>query len=251
MSRQNHAPCESDAKAFIKKWEADVYKQLRATRVDILTCCPFERAYHKGKMKSLGEVLDLLHGINTFKMTKRDLKNEGSYFQMELQMVRADYHQIVAKYEAQKRSNKYLKIQLCQQFQLTNKIRKENEMLRHQINRMRDLQSNRLEESPPVADIKEEAAHKVFEAMLIDQRQSIAKLKERLRNAEWTLHVQCQEDKDRLLKRENEWAEKVKSLEKKIRLHGENTRRPNLFCQLFGGSYRWLCVAVSELTLKS
>lgn len=113
MSQQNQARCESDVKVSIKKWEIDVYEQLRATRLDILTCRPFERVYHKGKMKILGEVLDLLHGINTFKVTKRDLKNERSYFQMELQMVRADYHQIVAKYEAQKRSNKYLKIQLC------------------------------------------------------------------------------------------------------------------------------------------
>lgn len=241
MSQHHQAHCESDVKAFIKKWETDVYKQLRATRLDILTCRPFERAYHKGKMKSLGEVLDLLHGINTYKMTKRDLKNERSYFQMELQVVRAEYHQIVAKYEAQKRSNKHLKIQLCQQFQLTNKIRKENEMLRHQIKKMRDLQSNRLEESPNVTDF-EEAAHKAFEAMLIDQRQTITELKAKLRDAERTLHVQHQEDKDCLLKREHEWAEKVKSLEKKIKhLHGESTRRPNLFCHLFGGSYRWLC----------
>lgn len=239
MSQQNQAHCESDVKVSIKKWETDVYKQLRATRLDILTCCPFERAYHKGKMKSLGEVLDHLHGINTFKMTK---KNERSYFPMKLQMVRADYLQIVAKYEAQKRSNKYLKIQLCQQFQLTNKIRKENEMLRHQIKKMRDLQSNRLEESPPVADFEEKAAHKAFEAMLIepDQRQTITELKKKLLDAERTLHVQRQEDKDCLLKREHEWEEKVKSLEKKIHLHGENTRWPNLFCQLFGGSYRWL-----------
>lgn len=242
MLKQNQAHCESDVKAFIKKWETDVYTELRATRLDLLTCRPFERAYHKGKMKSLGEVLDLLHGINTFKMTKSDLKNERSHFQMELQMVRADYHQIGAKYEAQKRSNKYLKIQLCQQFQLTNKIRKENEMLRHQIKKMRDLQSNRLEGSPPVRDFEEESAHKAFEAILMDQRQTIAELKEKLRDAERMLHVQRQEDKDSLLEREHEWAEKVRSLEKKIqRLHGENTRWPDLFCQLFGGSYRWLC----------
>lgn len=242
MSQQNQAHCESHVKAFIKKWETDVYKQLRAARLDILTCRPFERAYHKGKMKSLGEVLDLLHGINTFKMSKRDLKNERSYFQMELQTVRADYHQTAAKYEAQKRSNKYLKIQLCQQFQLTNKIRKENDMLRHQIKKMRDLQSNRLEESPPVTDCEEEAAHKVFEAMLMDQRQTITELKVKLRDAERMLHVQRQADKDCLLTSEHEWTEKVKSLEKKI-LRGlrENTRRPNLFCQMFGGSYRWLC----------
>lgn len=241
MSQQTQAHCESEVKALIRKWETDVHKQLRATRLDILTCRPFERAYYKGKIKSLSEVLELLHGKNTFKMTKRDLKNERSHFQMELQMAKADYHQMVAKYEAQKRSNKYLKIQLCQQFQLTNKLRKENEMLHYQIKKMRDLKSNRLEESPAVTDLTEEAAHKVFEAMLMDQRQTITHLKDKLRNAERTLQVQHQEDKDFVLKREHEWAEKVKSLEKRIQcLHGENSRWPNLFCQLLGGSYKWL-----------
>ncbi|CAG03526.1 unnamed protein product [Tetraodon nigroviridis] len=154
MSQQTPAHCESDVKAFLRKWETDVHNQMRATRLNILTCRPFERAYHKGKMKSLGEVLELLHGKKTFKMIKRDLKNERSRFQMELQTARAHYHQTVARYEARKRLNLDLKIQLSQQFQLTNKLQKENEMLRCQIKKMRDLQSNRLEEPPPVANVE-------------------------------------------------------------------------------------------------
>lgn len=70
-------------------------------------------------------------------------------------------------------------------------------MLRHQIKKMRALQSNRLEESPPVADFEEEAAHKAFETMLIEQRQTITELKKKLQEAERMLHVQHQEDKDK------------------------------------------------------
>lgn len=85
--------------------------------------------------------------------------------------------------------------------------------------------------------------------MLTDQKQLISELKEKLQDAERTLHVQRQEDKNCLLKREHEWAEKVKSLEKKIQhLDGENTRWPKLFCQLFGGSVAASIVASDTST---
>lgn len=69
-----------------------------ATRGAVITC--HERTYHKGKMETLGEVLDLLHGINT-------VKNQHFSFQTQLQ--NDGHQQIGAIPEAREELNKYLK----------------------------------------------------------------------------------------------------------------------------------------------
>lgn len=83
---------------------------------------------------------------------------------------------------------------------------------------------DKLEGSLPVTDSEvsksgvpslEEAVYKAFKRILTDQTQTITQLMEKLHIAVQKLHVQLQQDKDFFLKREHEWAEKVKTLEKK------------------------------------
>lgn len=222
MVQQYRPPLGPHAKAFIEKWETDVHAEMRATTLAMLTCCPFERAYHRGTMKTLGDVLDLLHGKNTLKMTTGDLKIERSHCQRELQKAKDDYQQIVATCQAQEKSNRHLKMQLCQQFNYINKIQKENEVLHHQINSMGHFESHKLKGCPPASERKpgvpflDEAAHKIFESKLTDQRQLIAELKAKLLEAKRKIHGQRQENKDVLLNRERKWSEKAEALQKNI-----------------------------------
>lgn len=116
------------------------------------------------------------------KHSKNDLKNQRFSFQTQLQ--NTGHQQVGAIPEAQEELNKYLKLQLCQQFHSTNKPWKEKKMLHHQIEAMRASPRLNLEGFPPVTDLEEsksrvqEADHKAVQIIPTDQRQTISKLEE-------------------------------------------------------------------------
>lgn len=228
---------------FIQTWEAGVHNQLTASKNALRDCSPAEEAFYKDKVNTLSDVLSHLQGRGAVKMEDRALRDQNTHLKMALQMVTSGSNKMAANYRVQRKLNKDLNTQLSQQLQSTRKERQENKMLLHQMKTMKISCSHSLDESVSDSDAKEEWARfpslqkPTFDMMrsrLINQTETIAKLKVNLREVERKLDAQRREARGALLKREQEWAERVEMLERQLQsLESSSTNRPKSLKQLF------------------
>lgn len=114
----------------------------------------------------------------------------------------------------------------------------------HEIERMKDWYSHRLEDSASVKDATmktarvpslQQAACNALATTLSNQRQMIAKLRDNLSEAERNL----QQARESFKIKEQELEKKVQTMMEM--LESQNTRRPNAVSLVFARVYRWLC----------
>lgn len=228
---------------FIHTWEAGVHNQLTASKNALRDCSPAEEAFYKDKVNTLSDVLSHLQGRGAVKMEDRALRDQNTHLKMALQRVTSGFNKMAANYRVQRKLNKDLNTQLSQQLKSTRKERQENKMLLHQMKTMKISCSHSLDESVSDSDAEEEWARfpslqkPTFDMMrtrLINQTETIAKLKVNLREVERKLDAQRREARGALLKREQEWAERVEMLERQLQsLESSSTNRPKSLKQLF------------------
>lgn len=228
---------------FIQTWKVGVHHQLTASKNALRDCSLAEEAFYTDKVNTLSDVLSHLQGRGAVRMEDRALRDQNTHLKMVLQMVTSDSNKMAANYRVQRKLNKDLNTQLNQQLQSTRKERQENKILCHQMKNMKISCSHRLDESVSDSDAEEEWARfpslqkPTFEIMrtrLISQTETIAKLKVNLQDVERKLDAQRQEARGALLTREQEWAERVKTLERQLQnLESSSTNRLKALKQLF------------------
>lgn len=228
---------------FIQTWEVAVHNQLTASKNALRDCSPAEEAFYKDKVNTLSDVLSHLQGRGAVRMEDRALRDQNTHLKMVLQMVTSGSNKMAANYRVQRKFNKDLNTQLNKQVQSTRKERQENKMLLHQMKTMEISCSHSLDESVSDSDAEEEWAwvpslqKPTFDMMttrLIKQTETIAKLKVNLRAVERKLDAQRQQARCALLTMEQEWAERVETLERQLKsLESSSTNRPKSLKQLF------------------
>lgn len=190
----------SDIKTFTQDWERDVTNQLTVTKTALMSCSREERAFYKQKATTLNNVLYLLQGKTPLK--KSNSREEIELLKTQLQQVRSDYEKINTNYTLHKTLNADLKIQLNRQFKTTNDLTKENEVLRGEVQNMKDMYSQRLKNCLPVEDLErkktgvqslQQATYQTLAATVSNQRQIIQNLRDNLSEAERTLSIRRQE----------------------------------------------------------
>lgn len=234
---------------LIHTWEVGVHNQLIANKNALHDCSPAEKAFYKDKVNTLCDVLSHLQGRRAVRTEDRALRDQNTQLKMVLQKLTCGSNKMAANYRVQRKLNKDLNTQLSQQLQSTNKERQENKKLRHQMKTMKISCSRSLDEPASDSDVVEEKVEEeewawfssvekpTFDMMttrLINQTETIAKLKVNLREAEGKLDAQRQEARGALLTREQEWAERVETLERQLQsLEASSTSRPKSLKRLF------------------
>lgn len=200
LSTKKQTKLESNVKTFTQDWERDVRDQLTVTKTALLCCSQEERAFYKEKAKTLNNVLYLLQGKTPLKKTC--FKDDSESLKTQLQQVISDYEKTSTNYTLHKTLNTDLKIQLNRQFKTTNDAVKENKVLRRKVQSMKDMYTQRLNNSLPVKDVKrkktgvqslQRAAYQTLAATLSNQKQMINKLRDNLSEAERKLSISRQE----------------------------------------------------------
>lgn len=190
-----------NVKTFTQEWEKDIREHLAVTKTALVCCSQEERAFYKEKTKLLNNVLYLLQGKTPLK--KINLSKETESLKMQLQHVTSDYEKTSANCKFHKTLNRDLKIQLNRQFKSTNDAVKENKVLRHEVQSMKDMYCQRLKNSLPAEDLKrkktevpslQSAAYKTLAATLANQREMIQKLRDNLSEAERKLSISRHEN---------------------------------------------------------
>lgn len=229
---------------MVHTWEVGLQNQLRANKNALRECSLAEKAFYKDKVNTLSDVLSHLQGRGAVRTEDRALRDQNTQLKMVLQKVTRGSNKIAASYRVQRKLNKDLNTQLSQQLQSTIKERQENKKLRHQMKTMKISCCRTLGQPASHSDEEEEEEWAQFSvekptfdmltARLIHQTETIAKLKVNLREVELKLHAQRQEARGALLTREQEWAERVETLEKQLQsLQTPSSSRPKSLKQLF------------------
>lgn len=228
-----HVPTMQD---FIQSWELGVHHQLTASKNALRDCSPAEKAFYKDKVNTLSDVLSHLQGRGEVRMEDRALRDQNTNLKLALQMVTSGSKRMAANYRVQRKLNKDLNIQLNKQVQSAFKERQENKMLLHQMKAMRiscrdphDAEKEWVgfpSSRKPTVDM--------LTTRLINQTETIAKLKVNLREVERKLDAQRQEASGALLIREKEWEERIERLERQLQsLEGSFSTRPKFLKQIF------------------
>lgn len=225
---------------FVQTWEVGVHNQLTASKNTLRDCSPAEKAFYKDKVNTLSDVLSHLQGRGAVRMEDRALRDQNTNLKMVLQMVTSDSKTMEANYRVQRKLNKDLNTQLKKQFQSTCKERQENKMLLHQMKAMKISCNHSLDDSDLDAE-KEWAGFPFLQkptvdmiTKLINQTETIAKLKVNLREVERKLDAQRQEARGALLTKEKEWEERIEKLERQLQsLESSFTTGPKSLKQLF------------------
>lgn len=198
--RQSAKKQTKPMKTFAQEWEKDIRERLTVTKTALVCCRQEERAFYKEKAIILNDVLHFLQGKSPVKKT--NLREETEALKMQLQHVASDYEKTNANYKFQKKLTTDLKIQLNRQFNSTNDAVKENKVLLRKVQSMKDMDNQRLKNSLPVKDLKrmetevpslQQAAYQTLAATLVNQRETIQKLREHLSQAERKLSTSRRE----------------------------------------------------------
>lgn len=230
---------------FIQTWEAGVHDQLTASKNALRDCSPAEEAFYKDKVNTMSDVLSQLQGRGVVRMEDRALRDQNTHLKRVLQIATSDSNKMAANYRVQRKLKKDLNAQLNRQLQSARKEKEENKMLLHQMKTMKISCGHSLDKSVSDSDAEQEAKWARFPSLqkptvdsmrtkLIHQTETIAKLKVNLREVERKLDAQRREASGAWLTREQEWAERVETLERQLQsLESSSTNRPKSLKQLF------------------
>lgn len=133
MRRKNLPDLDARVQAFIHDWEELVTQQLQATKVKLLWCSGQERAKLKTHLETLAGVVDLLQGRRSKETCNRELSEEIYSLKAKLGKSEANVKLLLAAFQAQKKLNKDLKVQLRRQFKVSLTAEKKNQELRQQL----------------------------------------------------------------------------------------------------------------------
>lgn len=133
MKRKNFPDLDARVQAFVHDWEELVTQQLQATKVKLLWCSGQERAKLKTHLETLAGVVDLLQGRRSKETCDRELSEEIYSLKAKLGKSEANVKLLLAAFQAQKKLNKDLKVQLRRQFKVSLTAEKKNQELRQQL----------------------------------------------------------------------------------------------------------------------
>lgn len=133
MRRKNLPDLDARVQTFVHDWEELVTQQLQATKVKLLWCSGQERAKLKAHLETLAGVIDLLQGRRFKETSDRDLSEEISSLKAKLGKSEANVKLLLAAFQAQKKLNKDLKVQLRRQFKVSLTAERKNQELRQQL----------------------------------------------------------------------------------------------------------------------
>lgn len=133
MRRKNLPDLDSRVQTFVHDWEELVTQQLQATKVKLLWCSGQERAELKNHLETLVAVVDLLQGRRSKETCNRELSEEISGLKARLGRSEAEVRLLLAAFQAQKKLNKDLKVQLRRQFKVSLTAERKNQELRQQL----------------------------------------------------------------------------------------------------------------------
>lgn len=133
MRRKNLPDLDTRVQAFVHDWEELVTQQLQATKVKLLWCSGQERAKLKTHLETLAGVVDLLQGRRSKETCDRELSEEIYNLKAKLGKSEANVKLLLAAFQAQKKLNKDLKVQLRRQFKVSLTSEKKNQELRQQL----------------------------------------------------------------------------------------------------------------------
>lgn len=195
MRRKNIPDLDARVQTFIHEWEELVTQQLQATKVKLLWSSGQERAQLKSHLETLAGVADLLQGRRSKETCDRELSEEISGLKAKLGKSEANVQLLLAAFQAQKKLNKDLKVQLRRQFKVSLNAEKRNQELRQQIKNLenqispvqpttqapadQDLQQDSLQD--PVSTRKEVQAQEQEASQLLRGEEPRVELKERRR----------------------------------------------------------------------
>lgn len=133
MRRKNLPDLDARVQTFVHDWEELVTQQLQATKVKLLWSSGPERAELKNHLETLVAVVDLLQGRRSKETCDRELSEEISSLKGKLGKSEANVQLLLAAFQAQKKLNKDLKVQLRRQFKVSLTAEKKNQELRQQL----------------------------------------------------------------------------------------------------------------------
>lgn len=133
MRRKNLPDLDARVQAFVHDWEELVTQQLQATKVKLLWCSGQERAKLKTHLETLAGVADLLQGRRSKETCDQELSEEIYSLRAKLGKSEANVKLLLAAFQAQKKLNKDLKVQLRRQFKVSLTAEKKNQELRQQL----------------------------------------------------------------------------------------------------------------------
>lgn len=133
MRRKNLPDLDARVQTFVHDWEELVTQQLQATKVKLLWCSGPERAELKNHLETLVAVVDLLQGRRSKETCDRELREEIARLKAKLGKSEANVKLLLAAFQAQKKLNKDLKVQLRRQFKVSLTAEKKNQELRQQL----------------------------------------------------------------------------------------------------------------------
>lgn len=133
MRRKNLPDLDARVQTFVHDWEELATQQLQATKVKLLWCSGKERAELKNHLETLVAVVDLLQGRRSKETCDRELSEEISSLKAKLGKSEANVQLLLAAFQAQKKLNKDLKVQLRRQFKVSLTAEKKNQDLRQQL----------------------------------------------------------------------------------------------------------------------
>lgn len=131
--KKNLPDLDARVQAFVHDWEELVTQQLQATKVKLLWCTGQERAKLKTHLETLAGVVDLLQGRRYKETCDRELSEEIYSLRAKLGKSEANVKLLLAAFQAQKKLNKDLKVQLRRQFKVSLTAEKKNQELRQQL----------------------------------------------------------------------------------------------------------------------
>lgn len=133
MRRKNLPDLDARVQTFVHDWEELVTQQLQATKVKLLWCSGQERAKLKTHLETLAGVADLLQGRRFKETCDRELSDEIYSLKAKLGKSEANVKLLLAAFQAQKKLNKDLKVQLRRQFKVSLTAERKNQELRQQL----------------------------------------------------------------------------------------------------------------------
>lgn len=145
MRRKNLPDLDARVQTFVHDWEELVTQQLQATKVKLLWCSGQERAKLKTHLETLAGVVDLLQGRRSKETCDRELSEEIYSLKAKLGKSEANVKLLLAAFQAQKKLNKDLKVQLRRQFKVSLTAERKNQDLRQQLKN----QENRVSQFRP------------------------------------------------------------------------------------------------------
>lgn len=147
MRRKNLPDLDSRVQTFVHDWEELATQQLQATKVKLLWCSGQERAQLKNHLETLVAVLDLLQGRRSKETCDRELSEEISGLKARLGRSEAEVRLLLAAFQAQKKLNKDLKVQLRRQFKVSLTAERKNQELRQQLKNQENRENQENQEN--------------------------------------------------------------------------------------------------------